>query len=134
LAAQSVANGAPFEQKACFFQLKMDGKAGKWDPPTVRNEVNGWWDIGEDPKGILEFIFTCDPLDYKKEQQRINKEAAAAEAAGKPITDPKLLKPATKEIISEDTLTKHVANQQEFKRTLDILMKNYQNRLLDTNN
>jgi len=91
----------------------------------VRNEVNRWWDIGDNPKGILEFTFTCDPLDYKKEQQRINKEAAAAEAAGKPITDPKLLKPAPKEVISEDTLTKQAANQQEFKRTLDILMKNY---------
>jgi len=45
----------------------LDGKAGKWDLPTVRNEVNGWWDIGDAPKGILEFTFTCDPLDYKKE-------------------------------------------------------------------
>jgi hypothetical protein len=50
-------------------------------------------------------------LEYKKEQQRINKEAAAAEAAGKPITDPKLLKPAPREVLTEVSLTKQVANQ-----------------------
>ncbi len=59
----------------------------------------------------MEFTFTCDPLEYKKEQQRINKEAAAAEAAGKPITDPKLLKPAPREVLTEVSLTKQVANQ-----------------------
>lgn len=111
LAAESVVNGAPFDQKACFFGVKMDGKAGKWDPTTVKNEISGWWDLGEEPKGLLEFTFTCDPLEYKKEQQRINKEAAAAEAAGKPITDPKLLKPAPREVLTEVSLTKQVANQ-----------------------
>jgi hypothetical protein len=72
----------------------------------VKNEVSGWWDLGEEPKGSLEFTFTCDPLEYKKEQQRINKEAAAAEAAGKPIKDPKLLKPAPREVLTSVSLTK----------------------------
>ncbi len=59
------------------------------------------WELGDDPKGNIDFTFTCDPVEYKKEVQRINKEAAAAEAAGKPITDPKLLKPSPKEYLIE---------------------------------
>jgi hypothetical protein len=52
------------------------------------------WNIGgEEAKGILEFNFVCDPHQYKKEMRAISKVVAAAEASGKPITDPAQLKP-----------------------------------------
>jgi hypothetical protein len=57
----------------CFFQVKCDGKS-KWDPPTIKTSL-GLWDLGTEPKGKLEFSFTCEPLEYKKEVAKLAKEA-----------------------------------------------------------
>lgn len=56
LVKNSVENGTPFDQKACFFQVKLDGKA-KWEVPNVKTD-EGLWDLGSDPKGNLVFTFT----------------------------------------------------------------------------
>lgn len=100
LVAQSAEHpDGPFEHKQCFNGVKLDKKP-KWEVPTER-DGQGVWNIGGDEaKGILEFYFTCDPHQYKKDMRAINKKLAAAEAEGKKITDVKQLKPAPKEIIS----------------------------------
>jgi hypothetical protein len=72
-AASVVAAVAPFEQKMCFYQVKCDGKS-KWDPPNVKTSL-GLWDLGAEPKGKLEFSFTCEPFEYKKEAAKLAKEA-----------------------------------------------------------
>ena len=66
----------------CFYQVKCDGK-GKWDPPNTKT-ITGLWDLGAEPKGKLEFQFTCEPLEYKKEVAKLAKEgqAFAAENPG----------------------------------------------------
>lgn len=94
LAARSASNITPFEQKACFYQVKLDGKA-KWECPIIQTS-EGLWDLGPEPKGQLEFSFTQDPLEYKKECGRLAKEAAGAQ-------DPATarLKPLPKEILTE---------------------------------
>ena len=56
----------------CFYQVKLDGKA-KWDCPKEKT-AEGFWDLGSDPKGKLEFTFVCDPIEYKKECLRLAKE------------------------------------------------------------
>lgn len=74
LAKTSVELGtASFEQKQCFYQVKCDGKS-KWDPPNIKT-TTGIWDLGPEPKGKLEFSFTCEPLEYKKEVAKLAKEA-----------------------------------------------------------
>jgi hypothetical protein len=37
----------------------------------------GLWDLGPEPKGNLVFTFVQDPLEYKKELNRLAKEATA---------------------------------------------------------
>ena len=72
--------------------MKLNGK-GNWSPPTTR-ELSGLWDFKDMPEGRLDFYFTIDPIEYKKEMQKINKMIAAAEADGKPIAkNSQLLKP-----------------------------------------
>jgi len=75
----------------CFFSVKFDGK-GKWDPPTLKTNV-GLWDLGPEPKGKLEFYFTCEPLEYKKEVAKLAKEAQAfaTENPGVPIEAARLV-------------------------------------------
>jgi hypothetical protein len=100
--------------------VKIDGKP-KWEVPTLKDEETGQWNLGE-PKGILTFTFTCDPLDYKKELSRLTKEAAQMEAAGTPIKDPSKLKPLAKELITEGVLAKSVATKEDFQQTLEMLI------------
>lgn len=100
LAAQSTTHpDGPFDQKACFNGVKIDGKP-RWDPPAERDPFGIWNIGGDEAKGILEFTFVTDPHSYKKEMRAISKVLAAAEASGKPITNPSQLKPQPKEIIS----------------------------------
>ena len=61
------------EQKQCFYQVKIDAKP-KWEVPLTKDEY-GLWEIPQS-KGQLTFTFTCDPIEYKKESIRINKEIA----------------------------------------------------------
>lgn len=77
VAKASVESGAaaPIDQKTCFHQVKLNGKA-KWEVPTAVTP-EGLWDLGPEPTGNLVFTFTQDPAEYKKEQSKINKEAAA---------------------------------------------------------
>jgi hypothetical protein len=112
--------------------VKLDGKP-KWEIPTAKDQETDQWILGE-PKGKLTFTFTCDPLEYKKELTRLTKEAAQAEAAGMPITDPAKLKPVAKELITESLLTKFVATNDDFKQTIEILMQNYKDQQFATNN
>jgi hypothetical protein len=55
--------------------VKFEGKS-KWDPPTTKIQES-LWDLGTEPKGKLEFTFTCEPLEYKKELAKLAKEASA---------------------------------------------------------
>ena len=87
------------EQKQCFNGVRFNGKP-RWEPPNKKT-LNGQWDLKEQSTGKLEFTFTIDPLAFKKEMQAINKKIAAAEAAGKPLKDPKDLKPVPKVPLSE---------------------------------
>ena len=56
-ALESTANSdKPFEQKQCFYQVKLDGKS-KWEVPSLKTP-EGLWDLGPEPKGTLVFTFT----------------------------------------------------------------------------
>jgi hypothetical protein len=95
--------------------VKLDKKP-KWDPPTDKDSQGVWNIGGEEVKGILEFNFVCDPHQYKKEMRAISKVLAAAEAEGKPITDPKQLKPLPKEIISVQSMELLAATPAQFEK------------------
>lgn len=51
LTLSSELSGTVFDQKLCFYQVKLDGKA-KWECPKEKTK-EGLWDLGVDPKGIL---------------------------------------------------------------------------------
>ena len=70
------------------------------------------WDLGEAPKGNLVFTFTCDPAEYKKEVNRLTKEALAGAdpKKGDVVVDPKKTKPTPKDFITEINLLKPVAS------------------------
>ena len=93
-----------FEQKACFAGVKYNNK-GNWNPPTERLQ-SGLWDFSAFETGNLTFNFALDPHAYKLEMKKINKMIAEAESAGKPIADPKALKPAPKEFVSVKTMSR----------------------------
>ena len=100
----------------------------------MEREKSGLWNIGgEEAKGILEFNFVSDPHAYKKELRAISKAVAAAEASGKPITDPSQLKPQPKEIISVTSLEKPIADQEQFEKFTQLLLKNLRDEM-HTNN
>ncbi len=86
------------------------------------------WDLGPEPKGKLEFSFTCEPLEYKKEVAKLAKEAQAlvAENPTTPV-DPAKLVPPKKPVINEQSISRQVASRQEFEHTLNLLLKNYRN-------
>lgn len=48
--------------KACFFGVKLNGKAN-WNPPSSK-DINGNFDP-IDKAGILTFIFTINPVQFK---------------------------------------------------------------------
>ena len=93
----------------CFYQVKCDGKS-KWDPPNVKTSL-GLWDLGAEPKGKLEFSFTCEPFEYKKEVAKLAKEAQAL-AAENPTTpiDPAKLIPPKKQLMNEQSISRQVAS------------------------
>lgn len=124
--ASNESGGAPIEQKMCFYQVKLDGKS-KWEVPSLKTP-EGLWDLGPEPKGNLVFTFTSEPLDYKKELSRLNREAAAMEPAKLAATDPAKLKPVAKEVLTEATVSRPVISEKEFEHTMHVLLKNYQNK------
>lgn len=65
------------------------------------------WDLGPEPKSKLEFTFTCEPLEYKKEAAKLAKEqqALAATNPSEPI-DPQKFIPPPKLLLNELSLTK----------------------------
>ena len=81
----------------------------------------------------MEFNFVTDPQAYKKELRLINKNVAAAEAAGKPITNPKQLKPQPREIISASSMEKPNVSLNQFQKLINILMKNYREEKFASN-
>jgi len=60
--------------------------------------VEGLWDLGPEPKGNLVFTFTLDPLEYKKEINKLAKEAASDPTNP---ADPAKLKPVPKDTLTE---------------------------------
>jgi len=58
----------------------------------------------------LVFNFALDPHAYKIELKKINNMIAAAADSGKPITDPKVMKPKPKEFISVKTMSRGYAS------------------------
>ena len=83
--------------------------------------------------GKLVFTFTLDPHAYKQEMSKINKLIAAAEASGKPIKDPKALKPKPKENISAKTMSRAQAQPSQFERLASNMVKNYREENYRTN-
>jgi hypothetical protein len=116
---KSIENGAPIEQKACFYQVKLDGKP-KWEVPTAKTP-EGLWDLGLEPKGILVFTFTHDPAEYKKELLKLTREAAPTDPKAPPV-DTSKLRPQAKEVITEQQVSWPVATSQEFEHYLKILL------------
>ena len=113
----------PIEQKQCFVGVKYNNKP-RWEPPTGKLN-NGLWDLKDFMTGTLDFIFTLDPVSYKKEQSAINKKIAAAEAAGKPIKDPAKLKPKPKEPLSEKSMSRTQASQSQYEKLVSTMIKNF---------
>ena len=83
----------------CFYQVKFEGKS-KWDPPSTKIQAE-LWDLGAEPKGKLEFTFTCEPLEYKKELAKLAKEALAQPAENPPGSAPVKPVPAKKNVMTE---------------------------------
>ena len=86
--------------------------------------------MGVEPKGNLVFTFTSDPLEYKKECAKIAKDAAnldPADIAGQEAA--KLKKPSSKEVITEATVSRPIAEQKDFEHILQIMMKNYLSKI-----
>ena len=67
-----------------------------------------------------------DPIEYKKELNKIAKEFATldpAEQAGKDLSK---MKPQSKEIITETSMKRPVATNDQFEHLLKIMIKNYE--------
>lgn len=82
--AEAAANGSDgkFDVKACFQGVKLNGK-NTWNPPTSK-DINGMFDP-IDTSGVLNFFFTINPLEYKKQQlklEALEKAAGGAKPAG----------------------------------------------------
>jgi len=117
-----------FDQKMCFYQVKINGKA-TWSPPTEKM-TSGLWNLGEAPEGILDFQFTADPVAFKKEMIKLQREAAANEKTGgaapgknAPAATAKPT-PPSKEIISETSLSRTDFTTDNFQRLSTILIGN----------
>lgn len=57
-------NPGAFELKNCFASVSFNGKT-KWDPPSTKNAI-GLYELGEEPSGILKFMFTLNPPMLKE--------------------------------------------------------------------
>ena len=121
----------PFEQKACFAGVKFNNKSN-WAPPTER-VATGLWDLSAMETGTLVFNFALDPHAYKTEMKKINTMIAAAADSGKPIIDPKALKPKPKEFISVKTMSRTRAQPSHFERLAHNMLKNYREENYHTN-
>lgn len=95
--------------------------------PIIKT-AQGLWDLGPEPKGTLVFTFTSDPLEYKKELNKLNREAAAMEPAKLKAIDPAKLKPVAKEVLTEATVSRPVISDKAFEHTMQVLLKNYETK------
>ena len=57
-------NPGAFELKNCLASVSFNGKT-KWDPPSTKNAI-GLYELGEEPSGILKFMFTLNPPMLKE--------------------------------------------------------------------
>lgn len=57
-----------FDMKACFFGVKLNGK-GNWNPPSNKDNLNQF-EMAEQ-QGQLTFTFTVNPVEYKKQVQKL---------------------------------------------------------------
>lgn len=110
------------EQKQFFHGVKFDGK-GKWDPPTIKTQ-KGLWDF--EPAGNLEFTFTQDPVDYKKEAAKLMREFQELDPAEQAAFDSSKLKPKIKEVINEASVLFPVQTPSQFEHLLKVMMHNYE--------
>jgi hypothetical protein len=83
----------------------------------------------DDKPQSLDFIFTCDPVTFKKEQIKMQRALAESETKGGKPPDknappvPKPLPPA-KEIITADFMAREDFSNESFERLAKIILKN----------
>ncbi len=61
----SLASEGKFDIKACFFGVKLNGKAN-WNPPAGKDANDLFEPI--DKAGLLTFTFTTNPVLFKQQQ------------------------------------------------------------------
>jgi hypothetical protein len=79
------------------------------------------------------FTFTCDPKEYKKELNKIAKEAAELDQNDPKAKETAAKKPVPKDIITLSQVAKATKTRDEFDRMINVLVKNYNNQDNNTN-